>query len=58
MFAFFIPSLTMVAPGSARIKNWYHSKFQLILAVFGPLIPKLCSDKSESGGNESCFLID
>ena len=37
-------------PGPTRIKNWYHSKFQLIPAIFGPLIPKLCSDKSESGG--------
>ena len=34
----------------ARIKNWYHSKFQLILFTYSPLIPKLCSDKSESGG--------
>ena len=25
-------------------------KFQVILAKFGPLIPNLCSDKSESGG--------
>ena len=34
----------------ARIKNWYHSKFQLILFTYSPLIPKLCTDKSESGG--------
>ena len=32
------------------LKSWYHSKFQMILATFGPLNPKLCSDKSESGG--------
>ena len=32
------------------IKSWYHSKFQLILAKFSPLIPNLCSDKSESWG--------
>ena len=36
--------------GPTRIKNWYHSQFQLILATFGLLIPKLSSDKSESGG--------
>ena len=37
-------------PGPTRIKSWYHSGFQLILATFSPLIPKLSSDKSESGG--------
>ena len=37
-------------PGPTRIKSWYHSIFQLILASISPLIPKLCSDKSESGG--------
>ena len=44
---------TMIArlpPGHTRIQSWYHSKFQVILAIFSPLIPKLCSDKSESGG--------
>ena len=42
---------TMVAtwPNKDK-KNWYHSKFQLILATFGLLIPKLCSDKSKNGG--------
>ena len=43
--------------GPIRIKIWYHSKFQLKLAIFGPLIPKLCSDKSDVGENISCFLI-
>ena len=42
--------LSRLTPGLTRIKNWYHSKFQLILATYSPLIPKLCSDKSESGG--------
>ena len=37
-------------PQLTRIKSWYHSKFQVILAIFGPLIPKLCSDKSENVG--------
>ena len=36
-------------PGPIRLKSWYHSKFQLIQAIFGPMIQKLCSDKSESG---------
>ena len=34
-----------------RIKSWNHSKFQPIQAIFGPLIQKLCSDKSESVGS-------
>ena len=42
------PVLITVAPGPTRIQSWYHSKFQVILATFSPLIPKLCSDKSES----------
>ena len=37
-------------PGLTRIQSWYDSKFQLNLAIYGPLVPKLCSDKSESGG--------
>ena len=41
---------TRLPPGPTRIKSWYHSGFQLILATFNPLIPKLSSDKSESGG--------
>ena len=41
---------TRLPPGPTRLKNWNHSKFLLILATFGLLVPKLCSDKSESGG--------
>ena len=44
-------------PGLTRIKSWYHYKFQLILAIFGPLIPKLCSDKSGSGGKNPVFSL-
>ena len=40
---------TWMPPGHTRTKNWKHSKFQMILASFSPQIPKLCSDKSESG---------
>ena len=49
--------LYTVASWAYKDKKGYHSKFQLILAILGPLIPKLCSDKSESGGNKSCFLL-
>ena len=42
--------LYTVASWAYKDKKGYHSKFQLILAILGPLIPKLCSDKSESGG--------
>ena len=45
-----IINIARLPPGPTRIKSWYHSKFQLILATFSPLIPKLSSDKSESGG--------
>ena len=41
--------LSRLTPGLTRIKNWYHSKFQLILFTYSPLIPKLRSDKSVSG---------
>ena len=50
-----VKSTPWLPPGPTRIQNWYHSKFQLILAIFGPLIPKLCSDKSESGGKWILF---
>ena len=46
----FSDNFTWLPPEPTRIKSWYHLKFQLILAKFSPLIPKLCSDKSESGG--------
>ena len=45
-----LPKRPRLPPGHTRIQSWYHSKFQVILATFSPLIPKLCSDKSESGG--------
>ena len=41
---------TTVAPWPHKDKKLLTLKIQLILATFGPLIPKLCSDKSESGG--------
>ena len=43
-------SIPRLPPGPQGIKNWYHSKFQLILFTYSLQIPKLCSDKSESGG--------
>ena len=46
----FVENNSRLPPEPTRIKSWYHSKFQLIPAIFDPLIPKLCSDKSESGG--------
>ena len=55
---FSCPNLARLPPGPARIKSWYHSKFQMILATFSPVIPKLLSDKSDIvGENEYCFLI-
>ena len=41
--------LYTVASWAYKDKKGYHSKFQLILDILGPLIQKLCSDKSESG---------
>ena len=46
---------TWLPPGTTRIKNWYHPKFQLILATFSLVIPKVFSDKSESGGKWILF---
>ena len=51
-------NVSRLPPEPTRIKSWYHSKFQLILAIFGPLILKLCSDISESGGNAGFSLAD
>ena len=48
---FKIFNVPRLPPGSKRIKNWYHSKFQLFLATFSLLIPNLCSAKSKSCGN-------
>ena len=53
MFCFLFPlklvvNPTRLPPGPTWIKSWYHSKFQLILAIFGLLILKLFSDKSRA----------